>query len=205
MADAPAVRRARERDAPVLAGLLYLTAPEMYDRVAGGRERALRVIAADLSARDAGTWVAELGGAVAGAMVAFPYGEAPERTRAFVRAAIRHTPPPRWPGIVRLMWKGHRRAPRHAPDWLYVDALATAPEHRRRGVATALLAHAERVALSEGRPAVALDTPETNAAALALYERVGFEVAEVLPTTPPVPAAVVLIKHLRGTEARSET
>src|SRR5919199_3638611 len=99
------------------------------------------------------------------------------------------------------MWTGHRRAPRHPGEWLYVDGLATAPDQRRRGVATALLAHAERLALASGRPAIALDTPETNAAALALYERVGFEVTEVLPTTPPVPAAVVLVKQLRGTEA----
>jgi ribosomal protein S18 acetylase RimI-like enzyme len=198
VSDRPVVRRAREDDARAVAELLYLTAPDMYDRVAGGRDRALRVIAADLGARDGGTWVAELEGEIAGAMVAFPYGDAPGRTRAFVRAAIRETPPSRWPSLLRLMWKGHRRAPRHAPDWLYVDALATVPELRRRGVATALLAHAERIALDAGRPALALDTPETNTAALALYESVGFEVAETLPTTPPVPAAVVLVKRLRG-------
>lgn len=196
------MRRARDGDAPALAELLYLTAPDMYDRVAGGRDRALRVIAADLGARDAGTWVAERDGAVVGAMVAFPYGDAPDRTRAFVRAAIRSTPPWRWPAIARLMWKGHRRAPRHPPDWLYVDALATAPEHRRRGVASALLAHAERVALAERRGALALDTPESNAAALALYESTGFTVAKVLPTTPPVPGAVVLVKRLRGTSRK---
>ena len=196
MGDAARVRRARPADAPAVAQLLYLTAPDMYDRIAGGRERALRVIEADFRRSAPATWVAELDDAVVGAMVAFPYGDAPARTRAFVRAALRRTPPARWPGIVRLLWKGHRRAPRHPGDWLYVDALATAPEHRRRGVATALLAHAERIALESGRPAVALDTPESNAGALALYERAGFAVAEKLDTTPPIPAAVVLVRHV---------
>ena len=57
---------------------------------------------------------------------------------------------------------------------LYVDALATAPEHRRRGVATALLEDAERLARGDGLKGVALDTGIENRAARALYERYGF-------------------------------
>ena len=57
---------------------------------------------------------------------------------------------------------------------LYVDALATAPEQRRRGVASALLADAERHAVATGLAGVALDTGIENRAARTLYERSGY-------------------------------
>jgi ribosomal protein S18 acetylase RimI-like enzyme len=192
------VRRAREEDLPTLAALVYSTAGDMYTRVAGSRERALRIIAADVGRNGLGTsaWVAELDGSVAGAMVAYPYADAPAETRRFAATILRHTPPWRWPSVVRLLWRGHRRAPAHPGTWLYVDALATDPSRRRRGVATALLRQAERRAVSAGLSAVVLDTPEDNAAALALYESVGFRVGEKLPAKPPIPAGVILVKHV---------
>ena len=57
---------------------------------------------------------------------------------------------------------------------LYVDALATDAAHRRRGVARALLAEADRMAADAGLDGVALDTGIENRAARALYERTGF-------------------------------
>ena len=54
---------------------------------------------------------------------------------------------------------------------LYVDALATDPAHRRRGVAGALLAEADRMAAAAGLDGVALDTGLENRGARALYER----------------------------------
>jgi ribosomal protein S18 acetylase RimI-like enzyme len=195
--DPPRVRRAREDDVEAVVPLLHLTATDMYERLAGSRERALRIIADDLrrGLRRA-TWVAERGGAVAGAMVAYPYGDAPAQTRSFVTTVARSTPPWRWPAIGRLLWRGHRRSPEHPPDWLYVDALATAPEHRRRGVASALLREAERIAAAAGLRAIALDTPDTNEAALRLYEGAGFRVDEVVPAKPPIPGGVVLVKDV---------
>jgi ribosomal protein S18 acetylase RimI-like enzyme len=197
VADAPRVRRAREDDVPALAPLVYSTAGDMYRRVAGSHDRALRIIAADLRRNGLGaTWVAELDEMVAGAMVAYPYAEAPAGTRRFVVTILAYTPPWRWPSVLRLLWKGHRRAPSHPADWLYVDALATAPDRRRRGVASALLAHAERTAVNNGLSAVVLDTPDSNEAALALYESAGFRVHEVLPAKPPIPAGVILVKEV---------
>jgi ribosomal protein S18 acetylase RimI-like enzyme len=188
VADAPRVRRAREDD---------VTAGDMYRRVAGSHDRALRIIAADLRRNGLGaTWVAELDEMVAGAMVAYPYAEAPAGTRRFVVTILAYTPPWRWPSVLRLLWKGHRRAPSHPADWLYVDALATAPDRRRRGVASALLAHAERTAVNNGLSAVVLDTPDSNEAALALYESAAFRVHEVLPAKPPIPAGVILVKEV---------
>ena len=58
---------------------------------------------------------------------------------------------------------------------LYVDALATDPAHRRRGVATrAARATPSGSRARAGLAGVALDTGIENRAARALYERYGF-------------------------------
>lgn len=198
MADEPHVRRAQEADLPAVTELVYSTAGDMYTRVAGSRERALVIIADDLRRNGLWrtAWVAELDGEVAGAMVAYPYADAPAETRRFASVILRRTPPWRWPAVARLLWRGHRRAPAHPGTWLYVDALATEPRHRRRGVATALLRNAERIAATAGLSALVLDTPKSNEAALALYEGAGFELKEELDARPPIPAGVILVKEL---------
>ena len=70
----------------------------------------------------------------------------------------------------------------HPPDgMLYVDALATAPSHRRRGVARALLAEADRMAAAARLGGVALDTGIENRAARSLYEHSGFTPSSLRP------------------------
>ena len=56
-----------------------------------------------------------------------------------------------------------------------VLGLAVAPEARRRGVATALLAAAEERARSRGVRKLSLRTFSTNPAAIRLYTRFGFQ------------------------------
>jgi ribosomal protein S18 acetylase RimI-like enzyme len=178
-----------------LAPLVYLPAERMYEQLAHTRERALGVIEADLRAGTLrSTWVAELDGRVAGAMVAYPFRDDAVRVRSFLRALVRRSPPWRWPAIARLMVRGHRTGPRHPYDSLYVDGLASDPAHRRRGVATALLELALEMAVAEGLSGVALDTAAGNEAALALYRRAGFEAVETIPAKPPLPAVVVLFR-----------
>jgi len=62
---------------------------------------------------------------------------------------------------------------------VHILAIATHPDHRRAGIAGALLAHA----LSEGRAAgcrlATLEVRRTNTPAIALYERAGFHIVHV--------------------------
>jgi len=198
----PAIRPATEADAERVAELLYLSAGGMYDRFAGGRDRALRVIdrgfasEGNNSSRDVVT-VAELGGEVAGALAAFPVDQMPERSSAFLRLTLRSIPPWRWPACLWLYWSGLRASPAPPEASLYVDALGTATALRRRGVASALLEEAERRALSLGLPAIALDTSLENKPARALYLSRGYEEVAYRPAGRRLPGFVALVKPLR--------
>jgi ribosomal protein S18 acetylase RimI-like enzyme len=187
--EAPRVRRAREAEIGELAPLVHMPAERMFEQIARDRAAALRLIEAELRAGLLGAaWVAERGGELAGAMVAYPYREDADRARTLLRIALRRSPPWRWPAIARVFWRGHRHAPVHEPGSLYVDGLAVVPRFRRRGVASALLEHAAQTAAMRGLSGVSLDTAETNEAAVALYRKAGFEVADRVPPRGAVPA-----------------
>lgn len=198
---AAVIRRAREDDATAVAPIVYSTASGMYDLFLRDQDRAVAAIEAAFrrtgshASRDV-TWVAERDGTVAGVVVAYPAREGPDRSRRFLRGALMRTAPWGWPRILRLHWQGERVAPRPPADSLYVDALGTDPAHRRRGVATALLARAERMAVEGGLSSLALDTAESNDAARALYLAAGFRVVERVAMKPPMPAALVLVKEV---------
>src|SRR4051812_1586277 len=68
-------------------------------------------------------------------------------------------------GTVMAGYDGHR-------GW--INYLAVDPEHRRRGIATALLNEAERMLRKLGCPKINLQVRFTNHAALDFYRRVGF-------------------------------
>ena len=62
----------------------------------------------------------------------------------------------------------------------YVDAwhvmnVAVEPEHRRRGIATALLDRLFELTAGDGRRGYTLEVRVSNAGAVALYERLGFK------------------------------
>lgn len=69
-------------------------------------------------------------------------------------------------GSVMAGYDGHR-------GWLYY--LASAPSHRGRGVARALVAEAERLLVAMGCPKVQLMIREGNEAVLGFYESLGYE------------------------------
>jgi ribosomal protein S18 acetylase RimI-like enzyme len=195
------VRKARPDDFASAAELLHHSAADMYDRFAGGRERALRVLERALgepgNASSAEVvWLAAVDGRVAAAMAAFPVDEAGSRARAFLRLALRGAPPWRWPVALYLYWAGGRAAPSPPSSALYIDALATDPGLRRRGAARALLAEADRNARERGLPAVALDTTIANEPARRLYASEGFDEVAYRPPGRGLPGFVALVKPL---------
>jgi ribosomal protein S18 acetylase RimI-like enzyme len=197
----PAVRPARATDAETVAPLLYASASAMYDRFAGSGERALALLARAVdtpgnSASAEVVAVGELEGRPAGAMAAFPVAEAPARARAFLRLTLRSIPPVRWPGALWLYWAGAHAAPTPPEATLYVDALAVDESARRRGVARALLAHAESEARRRHLPAVSLDTSLDNEPARALYQEAGYDEVAYRPPARGLPGFVALVKPL---------
>lgn len=64
-------------------------------------------------------------------------------------------------------------------DELHINNLAVLPEHRRAGVASALLERALADAASRGANRATLEVRQSNTAALKLYERFGFHVTAV--------------------------
>ncbi|HEX8073749.1 MAG TPA: GNAT family N-acetyltransferase [Thermoleophilaceae bacterium] len=200
-APAVSIRRMREDDAHGAARLVHMSAAAMYDLTFGDRRRALRFIERSLGRQGPGptreaVWVAERSGRVVGVLLAFAADAAGDLARRFLWQTLRHTPPWRWPTILRLERIGERHAPRPQPGSFYVDALATDPAHRRAGVAAALLAHAERHALAAGFDAVSLDTAEGNEGAAALYRSAGYSLVERVPAHPPIPPAIRFVKEL---------
>lgn len=198
----PQVRRLLVEESERVALLLHESGPDMYDRFAGGRERALRTLARAIetpgnSASSERIWVVDVDGELAGAMAAFPVSEAAPRSRAFFRLALRGSPPWRWPAALRLYLVGGRVSPTPPRSAFYVDALATDPRFRRRGAARALLDEAERQAREQRLPAVALDTTITNKTARRLYASVGYDEVAYRPPARGLPGFVALVKPLR--------
>jgi len=196
------IRPPADGEDEAITHLLYETAGGMYDLFAGGRERAAKVLRKAYerdgnSASREVVLVAELDGQVAGAMTSFPVVEGDGRARAFLRLTLSRTPPWFWPRTLRVFRMGGRLTPPAPANAIYVDALATAPEFRRRGVATALLQAAEERARSRGLSAVALDTAERNLAAQALYEGFGMERSGSSKGIGEIPGAIAYVKRLR--------
>ncbi|MDJ0704003.1 MAG: GNAT family N-acetyltransferase [Leptolyngbyaceae cyanobacterium MO_188.B28] len=83
------------------------------------------------------------------------------------------------------LWMGNAidqlEGDRHAHIFLlYVD-----PDHRRRGIATALMLHAQNWAQDRGDRKIGLQVFHKNVAALTLYEKIGY-----------LPNAVLMTKRL---------
>lgn len=197
----PEVRAARPQDRDAVVRLLYLSAAGMYDRYAGDREAALRLLERAFAREGTNAsaevvCVAESGDRVAGALAAFPIREGSRRGRAFLRLTLSSLPPWRWPAALRLFQLGGRLTPPAPPACFYVDGLATDPDLRRTGAARALLAAAEARALRLALPTLALDTALDNVAARALYEACGFVPTGEVPSAYGLPGFVGYVKRL---------
>ena len=143
--------------------------------------------------------MAELDGAVAAAMAAFPVGEAAGAlARVPAPGAARHAAVALAERALRSTGPAGARAPAPPRSAFYVDALATDPALRRRGAARALLAAAEREARARGLRAVALDTTVLQRARAGPLRERGLRRGR-LRARPAggLPGFVALVKPLR--------
>jgi ribosomal protein S18 acetylase RimI-like enzyme len=164
--------------------LLYLSAKPYYDAYAGSEARARSLLASVYHRRGhAASFevceVAEVGDTLAGVIAWFPVSEGDERARRFVSLTAPRVPPWRWPALLRHLRAAGVVSPSPPPHTLYVDALAVAPEFRRRGVARAMLQRAEAAATEHGLAGITLDTGLHNEPARELYEACGFRAREI--------------------------
>ena len=81
-------------------------------------------------------------------------------------------------GTAMAGYDGHR-------GWLYTVAIS--PEHRRRGIGTALVRHAVDALRTAGCTKVNLQIRETNLAVREFYESLGFEVEDRLSMGKRIP------------------
>jgi ribosomal protein S18 acetylase RimI-like enzyme len=70
--------------------------------------------------------------------------------------------------------------PPNQPHRAEIAKMMTRVSHRHRGIATALLREAERIAIARERWLLVLDTAEDEGAA-GLYERMGFQLTGLIP------------------------
>jgi ribosomal protein S18 acetylase RimI-like enzyme len=199
--DEVAVRPARPGDADAAVRLLFESSVELYERYAGSRERALALLHSAFvrEGNSASSEVVTLATLPdrpepVGAMAAFPVGESSRRASRLLRLSLRELPPWTWPTALRIYRLGSRHVPPPPPGCFYVDSLATDPAARRRGVARALLANAERRARELRLGALALETEVGNRGAQALYEGFGFEARARSTPARALPGFVAYVK-----------
>lgn len=122
-----------------------------------------------------------------GGSVSFMHPLAPEAARQFWEGAL--TAAERGERVVLGAWSGGELVgtvsllldtPPNQPHRAEIAKMMTRPDWRGRGVASALLREAERLAVRQERTLLVLDTASDGGAA-ALYERHGFVFAGEIP------------------------
>lgn len=91
----------------------------------------------------------------------------------------------------------------HVLDEGYIGNVCTAPQHRRRGVARALLAELEERSRRLGLAFLTLEARASNAAAIALYEGAGYGRVGTRPGYYQHPAEDAVIMTLFLKEGRT--
>lgn len=122
-----------------------------------------------------GILVAERDGRVVGTLVIEPVYHTAEENRSFENYAVRML------GLPRMLWAGFLlwlMAHKPADGEAHIADVGVAPDCQGEGVGTQLMAHAEQWAHTHGRDRLTLWVAANNAAALHLYEKSGFTIAE---------------------------
>lgn len=183
------VRPARPEDACV--PLLFESAKPYYTAYAGSERRALKLLqrvfvspghAASYEYTQVATTPEH---EIVGVLAGFPVREGDRLSRRFIRLTLPRVPPWGLWSTFKHLYAAGGVAPQPPFDAYYVDALAVADTHRRRGIAHALLHQAERDAQHAGCRTLALDTGLQNLPARALYSAYGFQEREVRRAPSP--------------------
>ncbi|RZM79306.1 GNAT family N-acetyltransferase [Leptolyngbya iicbica] len=85
---------------------------------------------------------------------------------------------------VGFLWLGNAVDQQQGDRHSYVLAVYVAPEHRRQGIATALLNHAQAWAQARGDRQIGLQVFADNEGAIALYRQLGFQTQSLWLTKP---------------------
>lgn len=123
-------------------------------------------------------------------------------TREMLARELRHTDVTR----VYVLKLAHDRIAAFCACWLVVDevhinTLAVDESVRRQGLATALLRHVLADVAAAGATRATLEVRRSNAAALNLYDRLGFTIAAVRPkyyTLPEEDGLILWLFDLRA-------
>ncbi|MEM9008161.1 MAG: GNAT family N-acetyltransferase [Cyanobacteria bacterium P01_F01_bin.86] len=79
------------------------------------------------------------------------------------------------PHTIACLWLGNAIDQQHGKRQSYVLVLYVLPEHRRQGIATALLETAHDWSRGRGDRQIGLQVFADNAAAIALYRKLGYQ------------------------------
>jgi ribosomal protein S18 acetylase RimI-like enzyme len=81
-------------------------------------------------------------------------------------------------GTIMAGYDGHR-------GWIY--SVAVSPSHRRQGIGSQLVAHAERALIAKGAVKINLQIMQGNEAVTAFYASLGFSVEKRISMGKPIP------------------
>jgi ribosomal protein S18 acetylase RimI-like enzyme len=165
------IRPAERSDIPALAELFLQASCGIVEAIYDGLTEGQPVAAVVAARLDVETTtrsyrrfrVAVHEGAVVGMLQAFAADEAADDPAAPALPAERRR-------LVEPLWALHAAA----AGTYHVNAMAVRPEHRGRGIGTALLAAAGRDARAAGLDVISLVVFEANGRAVRLYRSLGF-------------------------------
>lgn len=87
---------------------------------------------------------------------------------------------------IACLWLGNAIDPQQGDRYGYILLLYVTPQHRRRGIASALLRQAEAWAIARGDQRLGLQVFAHNGTALALYRKLGYT-TQALWMSRPLP------------------
>jgi len=85
---------------------------------------------------------------------------------------------------VACLWAGNATDQITGDRIAHIFLLYVAPEHRRRGIATALIGLVETWAIDKGLGAIALQVFQSNSSALNLYNQLGYQTQSLSMVKP---------------------